>query len=92
MLLRIATERVTRNRIAWNRPGTGTVRDRFRIGPNRKTVKQPKKKLPEPWNHPKKTAWIEPKNREPEPESVRVNRPNETGFGSMEPEPENSRY
>ena len=44
----MATERVTRNRTGSepleNRPGTGTVRKRFRIGPNRGTMKPPEKK------------------------------------------------
>ena len=40
----MATERITRNRTAWNRLETGTVRDRFR------TVKPPEKIA---WTRPK---------------------------------------
>ena len=72
-----------RLRTAWNRPGAGTVtfRDRFRTGTNRTIVE---KKLSEPWNRWKKTAWIGLKNRGPESVLAWVNRPND----SMELEPE----
>ena len=47
--LGMATERVTRNRTGpeplGTETGTGTVRDRFRTGPNRGTMKPPEKKV-----------------------------------------------
>ena len=48
LLLGMATERVTRHRTGAELLGTGTVRDRFRTGPNRGIVKPPEKKLLEP--------------------------------------------
>ena len=43
LLLGMATERVTRHRTGAELLGTGTVRDRFRTGPNRGIVKPPEK-------------------------------------------------
>ena len=100
----MATEWVTQNRTGAEplETGTGTIRDRFRTGPNRGTVKPPGKKVHEPdlrtvgWNRNRSNGSMEP---EAKPGPVRVNRPNDSmepewgpvrvnrPSGSMEPEP-----
>ena len=73
-----------RSRTAWNHPGIGTVHDRFRTGPNRRTVK-PHGKSCRSRETAGKTAWTGPPflRNGPGTEPNRFTRPND----SVEPDP-----